>query len=339
MGLKRLVKTAMDRVVATVAPPLWRIGSGRLIVVTYHRVLPRGDERLLDEQPGMVVHPETFRAHLRLLRQHFEPVKLGDWLARARNGEAVPRRACAVTFDDGWRDNYEHAFPILREEGCPATIFLVSDMVGTDEGFWPERLGAVLRRAARSGTDTVWRAPEFAWLSELGLPDKVFRALPDPERLDAVISSAKRYSDAELYQRLAPMEALVGAEPQPPSLLDWAQVREMAESGLVELGSHTRRHTRLTAGLTEHQIQDEVVGSGERIRECAGRPAHVFCYPNGDVAPGARALVKEHYLGACTTARGWNRLGDDPYGLCRVSLHEDASASPAQFLARVAALR
>ena len=96
------------------------------------------------EQPGMYVSPDTLAMHLRVLKRHFEIVDLGDWLRRQRDGSALPDRACCITFDDGWRDNFQHGFPVLRAARVPATIFLVADFIGTRYRFWPNRLATLL---------------------------------------------------------------------------------------------------------------------------------------------------------------------------------------------------
>ena len=72
---------------------------------------PAEDPRTSAEEPGMCVTPEVFAMRLAQLRRYFTPMRLADWVAKQRAGEPLPARACAVTFDDGWRDNIEYALP------------------------------------------------------------------------------------------------------------------------------------------------------------------------------------------------------------------------------------
>jgi peptidoglycan/xylan/chitin deacetylase (PgdA/CDA1 family) len=84
-----------------------------------------------DVEPGMYVTSATFARHLRYLKRHHDVVGLDalyDWLKRRRRFDRVP---CVITFDDGWEDNYRQAFPLLRRHGVAATVFLVTDRVGT----------------------------------------------------------------------------------------------------------------------------------------------------------------------------------------------------------------
>ncbi|MFB4203314.1 polysaccharide deacetylase family protein [Arhodomonas sp. KWT2] len=312
----------------------WRRRAPSLLVLTYHRVLPRDDPRWADEQPGMLVSPQTLRMHLAVLGRHFTPVHLADWLDARARGAAMPRRACAITFDDGWRDNYEHAYPVLREMGWPATVFLVSDLIGTAEGFWPERLAAVLRRAVTAPA-RVWTGPAFAWLGGLDNAVAAYRAVPDADALDGIIEAAKALPDAELRERLAAMEAEVGIGADEPALLDWVQVREMTAGGTVQLGAHTRTHMRLRPDVPPTVLDEEIAGARRVIEAAAGVAAPLFCYPNGDAAPAAVTRVRDAYAGACTTAHGWNAADADPYRLRRVGVHEDIAAARGGFIARV----
>ena len=112
----------------------------RGIVLTYHRVLSaRTPSSAID--PGMFVTGPTFERHLALLTQSYTLVtidQMGRWLA----GDATfDRPPCALTFDDGWRDNYEVAFPILQRYGAPATVFLITGAIGSPGMLdWPQIL-------------------------------------------------------------------------------------------------------------------------------------------------------------------------------------------------------
>lgn len=302
------------------------------MIFTYHRVLPRADARYGAEQPGMLVTPETFGAHLRWMKRHFEPVHLSAWL----DGTARPGRrpACAVTFDDGWRDNHTHALPLLRTEGVPATLFLATDFIGTARDFWPGRVQRLLAHglAHAADEDRDWLVSAYP----APLPDGCL----EPRHGDGLIEGLKRYPEWEIEERLSRIEAAVGLNDAAagPVMLDWTQVRDMTGDGTVELGSHTRNHRRLNTGLAADELRDEVVGSGERIEQQAGERPRLFCYPNGDLSPEAERLVRETYQGACLVRRGWNTRDTDPYALCRVGMHEDVSGTRTQFLARASCL-
>ncbi|MEP6408556.1 MAG: polysaccharide deacetylase family protein, partial [Marinobacter sp.] len=103
-----------------------------LLILTYHRILPADAPERSAEQPGMVTSPQALENHIRFARKlGAEPIHLSDWLDRNRQGKPLPRLAVAFTFDDGWQDNYQHAYPTLKAHNAPATIFLVTRMIDT----------------------------------------------------------------------------------------------------------------------------------------------------------------------------------------------------------------
>ncbi|MEM6818401.1 MAG: polysaccharide deacetylase family protein [Pseudomonadota bacterium] len=330
--IKRLVKSTLQNLFATAGPHRWRSG-GQLVILMYHRVLPPEDPRYRDEQPGMIIHPDTLDMHLETMKRHFEIVDLTDWLRRADAGERLPDRAIAITFDDGWRDNREYAQPILERHNAPATIFLVSDMVGSTGNYWPEQLATAIRIAREQGRD-VWKTDAFAWLLELH-PAVV--DADNPERVDAAVVSAKSQLDDDvLRKRSTAMLSALGNphENQPRALLDWSEVREM-QSALFAFGSHTVDHTRLTETLADDVVEHQLVASKQALEAGMESPVTLFCYPNGDHAPAAVRHAEQHYDAAVTTVAGWNTANTHRHTLNRIGVHEGNSNTPSAFLARL----
>lgn len=109
-----------------VRPSCW------LPVLLYHRVAPRPQ---VDPYENFVSQ-HTFESHLRWLRARgYRSVPLSAVAEALAVGALLPRRAVAITFDDGYLDTYEQAFPLLRRHGFGATVFLVSDAIGGDSSF------------------------------------------------------------------------------------------------------------------------------------------------------------------------------------------------------------
>jgi peptidoglycan/xylan/chitin deacetylase (PgdA/CDA1 family) len=338
MNTKKIIKRAMQIGAARFGRHRWPPRPGELLILTYHRILMPEDPSYKEVQPGMVVHPETFRMHLSVIKNYFEPVRLADWVDRLASGRSLPRKACAITFDDGWHDNYDHAYPHLREEEFPATIFLVPDYVDTNRSFWPERLARLLRILAARKLYPEDNGPEFALLCELGVTAVNLQTLIDREYLDTVIVTAKRFSDAELNIRLDIAFAKLGLRDDKRDILCWDEVKEMHSSGLIDFGSHTRAHIRLRRNLDTNQAKEQIRGSREAIESRLGSCVKLFCYPNGDMSEEAERIVRDHYTGACTVRSSWNNASVNPYRLRRIGLHEDISADPTAFLARISGL-
>ena len=103
-----------------------------LPVLLYHRVAPRPRE----DPWGNFVSPGTFESHLRWLRMRgYQSVSLNAVASALEGGTPLPRRSVAITFDDGYLDTYQYAFPLLRRHGFDAAVFLVSDAIGGDSSF------------------------------------------------------------------------------------------------------------------------------------------------------------------------------------------------------------
>ncbi|MCW8193278.1 polysaccharide deacetylase family protein [Proteobacteria bacterium 005FR1] len=296
----------------------------------YHRILPKSDPRYSREEPGMVVTPETLEMHLQILRRHFDIVPLSEWLDRRHSGQALPAKSCAITFDDGWLDNYEYAFPILKRHQVPATLFAVSHMIGTSDSFWPNRVAKLLERPRKELESIPWLAPH--------LPPEDFS--PDAESASAqetasrVIGSLKTFSDDRIHSWL---DSVAPEAADERAMMNWDELREMATSGFVEIGSHTCHHYRLRTDLPPDIIERELAESKKILGEELKQAPRLFCYPNGDVCEQALRQVPEFYQAAVTTKRGINVASElNSFQLLRLGIHQDRCDTEAKFYSRLA---
>ncbi len=336
-SVKHIVKRSLQHIAATFGRHSRAKKGPQLLILMYHRILPLDDKRAKIEEPGMVVTPETFKLHVTILKEHFNIIKLSDWAQLKQENKPLPVNACAITFDDGWADNYEFAFPILQELNIPATIFLVSDMIGTRDMFWPERLARLITTIAR-GYQQYWSHPDLAWLQKNPANYKFSKTPATREELSALVASAKNFSDQEIHDRLTHIEETLQLEEmnaQQASLLNWQQVKKMQASGLIEIGSHTCRHIRLNAETSNERVKAEIINSKKQIEKNIGQEVKSFCFPNGDFSSLSFDLVKQNYQIAVTTQTGWNTAETDTHKLQRIGVHQDVTADKTAFLARI----
>ena len=98
-------------------------------ILCYHRVSPR--DKSNPDSPSLGVTPVQFEGQLRLLKTlGYRSVSIHDLIAYLKAQKNIPPKSVVFTFDDGYKDNYVHAFPLLKKYGFTATVFLVTDRIG-----------------------------------------------------------------------------------------------------------------------------------------------------------------------------------------------------------------
>ena len=333
--VKSVTSALLDKA-GLVARRLERLTGDKLLILMYHRVVE--EQSVPGIQAGMFVEPSTFDMHLQYLATQFDVVPLSEWKegGKARGGKQKQKPRCVLTFDDGWSDFYEFAFPILKRWELPATVFLPTGFVGTDRSFWTDRLAGAIRDEGQ--------LRQRSWNSVDGAVDpivgKILMLQGDYEhRLERAISLLKE-ERTEVIERVVDAlyeQVRVDAAPGGRSFVDWNEVDCMRNSGLISFGSHTENHPILTT-LNEAEVRREIRTSFDTLvaRNASPREFLAFCYPNGNYTTRIAEIVREeggHV--AVTTEHGWAELVGNPYSLSRVGVHQDISSSRAMFAARI----
>jgi len=328
---KALIKPIFVSVASQLGPQTFTRGKAKLWVLMYHRVLPKTDIRFQEEEPGMLVEPETFAMHVKEMKKNFDLLSLNDWVKANIKGESLPQKACAITFDDGWLDNFEYAFPILQAESAPATLFAVAGKIGTDFQFWPNIVSSLLLNGA---AHKMLAHPLFQSLSKL---TNTIMAKPSRDDIAFIISQLKQHSDEAIFSALADISwRQLCPSSRSPALMNWEQLKVMQESGLVDIGSHTCSHRRLTNALPKTELETEIISSKKILQEKLNAPIELFCFPNGDYNEEALALVKANYTAAVTTQKGINQYGATRlHELTRIGLHDEISHTRKLFRAKL----
>lgn len=293
-----------------------RRGGGRLaperrradtfLVLAYHRVNEDRARFAIETTPT-----SAFRGQMEYLARRFRVLSLETIVARIREGEPLPRRAAAVTFDDGYADNHDHAFPVLRTLGLPATVFLATGCIDTGIAPWFDRVFHAFERGRAR------RATLPGGLGEAALPDESARFDAGLRSLYALLG----LPDAERRAEVDRLERELDAGSSAPSrMLRWDQVRAMAAQG-VSFGSHTVTHPILSM-LPPERVRAELAESKRKIEIELERPAPLFAYPSGKPADYSESVVRivreTGFAAALTTSVGSNARGDDLYRLRRV---------------------
>lgn len=310
--------------------------SPSLVILTYHRILPDQSSLRQTEQPGMIATPEALDMHISLLKRlGAEFVPLDTWLNAQRENKILPRFAVAVTFDDGWQDNYEHAFPVLKKHKVPATIFLVSKRINTPWQFWPEQVLDLLTNHTHHLDHEAlqWLRPYLDNMPASRNHSSPYTIL----QADSVINRLKAMDDHTIERNLEQtrnaLPTLSQANLNTRPLLNKQELDAMLASGLVTFGAHTRHHYRLNHLADPLDLENEIAGSRKDLEELGLKPVNIFCYPNGDITGKGEQLVQGHFTAACTTERGWNKAPINPFTLRRFNFHDGNGSTPLSFLA------
>jgi len=258
---------------------------------------------------------EGFAEQMAFLARNFDVIGPADL---AGLGDAPKGRHVLVTFDDGYRDNYEIAFPVLRAQGLSATFFVTVGFLDEGALAWWDEIAWMVRKSTRP------RLPAGEWLdAEL--------SLAEPHRETTIHALLKKYKSL-LGTRsegfVAWLAEATGSGRCPSASaretwMTWDMVREMRDGGMT-IGGHTVHHPVLSRLSADEQAK-EIVGTGERLRAELGEPMRFFAYPVGGRdafdANTRRALEHAGVELAFSYYGGYRRPGDwDRYDVRRVAI-------------------
>lgn len=278
-------------------------GSARIFY--YHRINNEQDPFF----PAMST--ELFEQEMRFVARHHKVVSLSGMLDHLESGSREP--VFTITFDDGYRDNYENAFPILQRYGLPATIFLTTGSIDAGEPLWFEQLAQAVKKTAREFVDVEIDLPRRFWMRT------------EAERVDsnnAIFRLLRGLADTERRQWLTEILRQLAAGDDGArngKMLTWDQVRVMKAHG-IDFGGHTVTHPFLSK-MRREQAAWEVSECKRRIEQELQAPVYDFAYPNGreeDIGEGNKELIRSAgYRAAVTTIWGMNYRSTDPLELRR----------------------
>jgi peptidoglycan/xylan/chitin deacetylase (PgdA/CDA1 family) len=277
----------------------------KALIITYHRFSER--------EGGARISARAFAEQTKYLAAHYTLVPL-SYMADCWRRSDIPQRLAAITIDDGYRDAYEIAFPILRKYRAPATVFVVAKFVDGATWLWTDKTRYLTAQAAPQALKIGIGERSL----RLELNDDASRARA-AELINAALKPLSEEARNALIGRLASdlRESLPDRPPAQYSAINWGQAREMADAR-VEIGSHTLTHPILT-GLSDERLREEVSESRDRIQSALGRKVETFCYPNGDNdSRTRREVARAGYRLAVTTEFGLNNERDDLLALRRI---------------------
>ena len=309
------------------APRRWH----GLVAFNYHRI---GDPAGSPFDHALwSASAEELDRQVSFLRREFDVVHPKDLPDLQRRGRG---RHALITFDDGYRDNYEVAFPVFRRHGVPAVFFVTTGFLdGGRRAAWWDEIAWMARTSPREEL-----APSPGWGAAIALGgDRVqairwllraYKALPS-ERGEAFLGEL---GDAAGTGRCPPEAA---AE----TWMTWDMAREMRDGGMA-IGGHTVSHPKLSR-MSPGDQETEIAGCARRIREEMGEPMSWFAYPVGGL--DAFDLHTRRHLTAAGVELAFSYYGGhrryddwDPLDVRRIPVELDVTGDTFRSMARWPAL-
>ena len=282
------------------------------------RMLSRSCTRILMYHRFPRASRESFRQQCRHLARNYTVVGLSQFADCLRSGRTLPPNGLVITVDDGYRDFYEVAWPVLREFGLTATVFLVGDFLEQRNWLWGDRIDYAVKHTTLPEASVPEPSGSAVHL-RLGSPQEKWAAI---WKLKGLAKRAPLRAAEELVKTLP---AQLGV-PMPESIPDeyaplrLEEIRTLANAG-IEFGSHTTTHPILPRVEDMERLGQEIGGCRRRLEHLLEMPVRHFCYPNGDWDERSLQLVREsRFETAVTTELGLNRAGADPFLLRRTGV-------------------
>ncbi|MET0067929.1 MAG: polysaccharide deacetylase family protein [Candidatus Thiodiazotropha sp.] len=294
--------------------------DNRAVVLMYHRVVPHELMGSIHSTSGIVTEAGLFSRHLVWLKEEFRVLSVNELAELFREQREIPSGSCLLTFDDGWRDNFEHAKPALEAQAVPATIFLPYHYIENDIVFWQEELLARLEALVHSDAQA-----DRTYLHEItGIEGDA-----DKAQLRAFISGLKQLSYEEidgLLDNLRQRQAGSHVDLSNDRYLDWTQVHAMSQS-VINFGSHALSHrilTQIDPGEAASEIQD----SKRLLDEHIEGGVQSIAYPNGNSSREVERLTEQAgFKLGFVTRRGYVSKQSNPLSLPRFNIHSNNSKS------------
>lgn len=306
--------------------PLLRwLNRNRLTVLLYHGVTDSPPSAHLDT---LHVPAEQFRKQMAWLKRKYNPVSLEQAVAALNGISELPPRPVLVTFDDAYRNNLDHAWPILRERKIPITLFVPTDLLDKPPSYWAEELE--WRVSSSTSVCVPWLG-DVLWLRSRKDRQKAFKRICDDLRDLPLAERESAWQELKRHLLCGDNKCV-----QLEERMTWDELRIFSNQTGVSIGSHTLSHAILP-GLAPQEISLEIEQSKCDLESKLGRKVVALAYPSGSWTAQVRQMTESAgYDCAFTAQPGTNGVDVDRFLLKRIGIN--ASDSFSEFISAVSSL-
>ena len=319
MSKKELLARALDWTGMNLLARNTPVWNG-LVVLNYHRI---GDwQNSLFDHDLWSASAEDFEQQLRFLTLNFDLIRIHDLdhIWKSPRGRYV-----LITFDDGYLDNYEWAFPLLRAYNSPATFFLTTGFLDERKMAWWDEISWMVRSSSQSTLNLApWSEQEFS-----------LEPTEQSQTIKSLLQIYKGLSGEQTEDFMNALADATGSGRCPAEIadrvwMDWEMIREMSEAGM-DIGGHTVNHPILSNHPEETQ-RFEVQHCKHRIETELNQSISAFSYPvgarNSFDQLTRKCLDESGYRWGFSYYGGYSTLGEhDPLDLPRIAIESENPAA------------
>ncbi len=243
-----------------------------LLILNYHRI---GDPEKTPYDPGtFTATTEEFDAQIALWKKRFPIVTLAEALAIIQRKKTIRRTHVLITFDDGYLDNYQEAFPVLRAHGASAVFFLPTYFIGTGHVPWWDAIAYVVKQSGKRRIELTFPRTVTFDIDRSGMETALrdiltLAAAPESQNPETFLSHLETVCETSRPQ----------GEAAERCFLNWDEAREMLKNGM-DFGSHTHSHEILST-LSAADQQKELSESRSELTKQLGQSIDTLAYPVG----------------------------------------------------------
>ncbi|WP_394171927.1 polysaccharide deacetylase family protein [Thalassotalea litorea] len=249
----------------------WKFRPNGLYGFNYHRIGEPNDTQF---DPNLFsCSAEQFESHLTFYKRNFDVISAEELIALMRNDTQIKERLAIITFDDGYQDNYQYAYPLLKAAGLPATFFIATDFIDKPSVPWWDEVAWLLRNTQ----------VDYELLRQWQLPIH-WPQSPLSEQIRMMLRYMKQNHRVTMPQKLAMLRQACGvAENEITAseslFMNWDMLREIHANG-ISIGSQTCSH-QILSHLSEQQQAYEIIESKQRLEQQLNTTISTFAYPVG----------------------------------------------------------
>ena len=288
-----------------------------LIILLYHGVTKHLSEGI-ENISGKHIKSDLFFEQMKILKANCHLLSMDDVLSHITQKKPFPENATAVTFDDGFENNYTVARPILEEHEIPATFYLTTGMISNSKLFWVDQLEGSLNHTIKKSIN-IQLGPNLKKYELSSLSSKS-SALKDIKLYCKGISSTEK--TRIVSQVIEETEVIPNIDMSPNyRMMNWEMIKEMNQSKLFTFGGHNVEHEILSALPTE-KMEWQIKSSIETIEDNLHTNVIHYAYPEGQENHFNNKVIeilKFNGIMCCPSAiNGVNTIKDDLFKLKRV---------------------